>query len=130
MKKLLLTLPPYVPSVIVLLLLFYLTLVPQPLPDMDVPILNADKIVHVIMMAGVYLTFAFDYTRQERQHRLPFSVIMLLLVVTVSLGGLIELAQGTEVIHRGCDFWDFVADSIGALSGSLIARRTVSRLLR
>ena len=129
MKKFLLGLPPYMPSVVVLLVLFYFTLVPQPLPEMDVPILNFDKIVHIIMMMGVYLTFAYDYTRRERQHRLPFPVILFLLVVTILLGGLIELAQGTEFIHRGCDFWDFVADSIGALLGSLVARRVVGYLL-
>lgn len=130
MRKLLLSLPPYVPSAVVLLLLFYFTLVPKPLPDVDVPILNADKVVHVIMMGVVYLTLAFDYTRRERQHRLPSPVIVFLLVITVLLGGLIELAQGTEFIHRGCDFWDFVADSVGALLGSLVARRTVGWLLR
>ena len=62
MKQFLLKLPPYLPSVIVLMLLFYLTLVPQPLPPMEEPFLNFDKLVHVAMMAGVYLTFAFDYT--------------------------------------------------------------------
>lgn len=129
MKRFLINLPPYLPSVAVLLLLFYLTLVPKPLPDMDVPILNADKIVHVIMMAGVYLTLAFDYTRRERQHRLPLTVMVMLLVIVVVLGGMIELAQGTELIHRGCDFWDFVADSVGSLVGFLFARRVMRAML-
>lgn len=128
MKQVLLKLPPYLPSVLVLLLLFYLTLVPQPLPPMEEPFLNFDKLVHVIMMAGVYLTFAFDYTRRERQHWLPLSVIFLLLVIVVLLGGFIELAQGTELIHRGCDLWDFIADSVGAIIASLVAR-TLMRLI-
>ena len=122
MRQRLLKLPPYMPSILVLLVLFYLTLVPQPLPPIKEPFLNFDKLVHVVMMCGVYLTFAFDYTRRERQHRLPLSVILFLFVLTVLLGGFIELAQGTELIHRGCDLWDFIADSVGAVIASLVAR--------
>ena len=125
MKQFLLKLPPYLPSVIVLMLLFYLTLVPQPLPPIEEPFLNFDKLVHVVMMAGVYLTLAFDYTRRERQHRLPLSVIFLLLVIVVLLGGFIELAQGTEFIHRGCDLWDFIADAVGAILASVVVRRVM-----
>ncbi len=129
MKRFLLNLPPYLPSVLVLMLLFYLTLVPKPLPDVDIPILNFDKVVHVIMMAGVYLTFAFDYTRRERQHKLSLSVILLFLVITVLLGGFIELAQGTELIHRGCDFADFIADAIGSVLGAVTARKIMKLIV-
>ncbi len=129
MKRFLLNLPPYLPSVLVLILLFYLTLVPKPLPDVDIPILNFDKVVHVIMMAGVYLTFAFDYTRRERQHKLSLSVILLFLVITVLLGGFIELAQGTELIHRGCDFADFIADAIGSVLGAVTARKIMKLII-
>ncbi len=129
MKRFLLNLPPYLPSVLVLMLLFYLTLVPKPLPDVDIPILNFDKVVHVIMMAGVYLTFAFDYTRRERQHKLSLSVILLFLVITVLLGGFVELAQGTELIHRGCDFADFIADAIGSMFGAVTARKIMKLII-
>lgn len=129
MKQQLLKLPPYLPSILVLLLLFYLTLVPQPLPQMEEPFLNFDKLVHVVMMAGVYLTFAFDYTRRERQHKLPLSVIFLLLVIVVLLGGFIELAQGTELIHRGCDMWDFIADAVGAIIASVGARQVMKFII-
>ncbi len=129
MKRFLLNLPPYLPSVLVLMLLFYLTLVPKPLPDVDIPILNFDKVVHVIMMVGVYLTFAFDYARRERQHKLSLSVILLFLVITVLLGGFIELAQGTELIHRGCDFADFIADAIGSVLGAVTARKIMKLII-
>ncbi len=129
MKRFLLNLPPYLPSALVLALLFYLTLVPQPLPPIEAPFLDFDKVVHIIMMMGVCLTFAFDYKRIERQHKLPLSVIILLFFVTVALGGFIELAQGTELIHRSCDMGDFIADSVGAFLGSLVARPVLKRLI-
>ena len=122
MRKFIINLPAYLPSVVVTLVQFYLTLVPQPLPPIDMPFLHIDKLVHVAMMLGVYLVYAFDYTRRERQHMLSLSVILWILLITVALGGFIELAQGLEFINRGCDFWDFVADFVGALIAFAIVR--------
>ncbi|MBQ9076915.1 MAG: hypothetical protein IJY31_03630 [Muribaculaceae bacterium] len=129
MRRFLIELPPCLPSIVALVVLFYFTLVPKPLPDMDVPLLNFDKVVHVIMMLSVYLTFAFDYTRRERQHRLPLTIRVVFLVIAVLLGGFIELAQGTEIIHRGCDLYDFIADAVGAIAGFFTARRVMGYLI-
>lgn len=130
MKRLLLKLPPYMPSVAALLLLFYLTLVPQPLPEIEPPFLDFDKVVHIVMMMCMLLTFAFDYTRKEQQRRLSLLVIVVLVIATIALGGFIELAQGTELIHRGCDLGDFVADAIGAILGGVVSRAVVYRIVR
>ena len=122
MKKTIINIPAYLPSVVVTLVLFYLTLVPQPLPPIELPFLHVDKLVHVVMMLGVYLIYAFDYTRRERQHKLSLSIMLWILLITVALGGFIELAQGTDIVNRGCDFGDFVADSVGALIAFAIVR--------
>lgn len=129
MKEFLYKIPAYLPTVIVLILLFYLTLVPQPLPPIDVPMLNFDKVVHIIMMGGVSFTIMFDYKRRERQRVLPLSVKLYVLVGTIALGAFIELAQGTELIHRGCDLWDGVANAIGCLLSFFITPPILRRLL-
>ena len=74
MKKYLTKMPPYLPSVIITLLLFYLTLAPNPLPRIEPPFSHVDKLVHVAMMLVVSLIYTFDYTRQERQHMLSLPV--------------------------------------------------------
>ena len=129
MKEFLYRIPSYLPTTIVLILLFYLTLVPQPLPPIEVPMLNFDKIVHMIMMGGVSLTIMFDYKRRERQRILPLSVRLYVLMGTIVLGTLIELAQGTELIHRGCDLWDGVANAFGCLLSFFLTPTILRRLL-
>ena len=129
MKEFLYKIPAYLPTVIVLILLFYLTLDPQPLPPIDVPMLNFDKVVHIIMMGGVSFAIMFDYKRRERQRVLPLSVKLYVLVGTIALGAFIELAQGTDFIHRGCDLWDGVANALGCLLSFIIAPPILRRLL-
>ena len=56
LTKFLISLPPCIFSVVCIIAVLYLTLVPRPLPDMDIPLFpGADKVVHAIMMMGVML---------------------------------------------------------------------------
>lgn len=129
MKNFLYGIPAYLPTIVALLLLFYLTLVPQPLPPMEVTMLNADKLVHVAMMWCVSATIMFDYKRRERQRLLPLSVRLYIMVGTIALGALIELAQGTDFINRGCDVWDGVANAVGCILSFFVAPPILRRLL-
>lgn len=129
MKKFLYNIPAYLPTTLALLLLFYLTLMPQPLPPIEVPMLNADKLVHVAMMWGVSATIMFDYKRRERQRLLPLSVKLYIMVGTIALGVLIELAQGTDFINRGCDVWDGIANAIGCVVSFFATPPILRRLL-
>ena len=129
MKNFLYGIPAYLPTTVALLLLFYLTLVPQPLPPMEVTMLNADKLVHVAMMWCVSATIMFDYKRRERQRLLPLSVRLYIMVGTIALGALIELAQGTDFINRGCDVWDGVANAVGCILSFFVAPPILRRLL-
>lgn len=130
MKQFFTYLPPYIPSTIALLIVSYFTLIPQPLPNITTPFWGFDKVVHIIMMMCLYLVFAFDYTRRERHHRLSLSALVILLIIIILIGGGIELAQGTSLIHRSCDLGDFIANSLGALIGSLISRPIIYRLIK
>ena len=129
MKDFLYRIPAYLPTTIVLLLLFYFTLMPQPLPPIEVPMLNADKLVHLVMMWGVSGTIMFDYKRRERQRMLPLSVKLYIMLGTIALGSLIELAQGTDFINRGCDIWDGVANAVGCVVSFFVTPPILRRLL-
>lgn len=115
MKRYILNLPQFLPSIIVLLVLFYFTLIPQPLPPIQPPFLDFDKVIHIVMFAGVGFTFAFDVARRHRNVKLSGVILIIICCINITLGGFIELAQGTSLIHRGCDIGDFVADAIGAV---------------
>ena len=129
MSDFLYKIPTYLPTAIVLALLFYFTLVPQPLPPIDVPMLNADKVVHMVMMWGVSSVLMFDYKRRERQRVLSLSVRFYIMLGTIVLGAFIELAQGTELIHRGCDLWDGIANAVGCVLAFFITPPLLRRLL-
>lgn len=129
MKNFLYGIPAYLPTTVALFLLFYLTLVPQPLPPMEVPMLNADKLVHVAMMWCVSATIMFDYKRRERQRLLPLSVRLYIMVGTIALGALIELAQGIDFINRSCDVWDGVANAVGCVVSFFVTPPILRRLL-
>ena len=77
--------------------------------------LDFDKVVHMVMMFLVSTAFMLDFKRRERQHKLPLSTKIYITIAMIALGALIELAQGTELIHRGCDVWDGVANAIGCV---------------
>ena len=53
--------PQFLVSGTVVAAVLYLTLAPKPLPDNDINwFKHTDKIVHAVMMAGVYLAVALD----------------------------------------------------------------------
>ena len=125
MKGILIKIPCFVLSGIVIAVVLYLTLVPKPLPDNDIHWFeHTDKVVHGVMMMGVYLALTIDVIKRKRQPvGLSSSYRILFLAAVIVLGGIIELLQGGMGLGRGCDLYDFIADAIGAYAGYLIAIR-------
>ena len=57
----------YWPSMVTLAAVLWLTLAPQPLPDLDVPPFDGlDKVMHAVMMGGLAGAFMFDWRRGGR----------------------------------------------------------------
>lgn len=100
------------------MLICYLTLVPKPLPDNDIPFWeHTDKIVHAIMFGAMYTCLYLDIWRGRR----PDSIIYcwLLTVPVAAFGGIIELLQQVMGMGRGGDMFDFIADCAGILLAAL-----------
>lgn len=120
LRSWLLRLPRWVSSVVVIAAVLYLTLFPKPLPDNDIQFWeHTDKVVHALMMAGVYWALALDIKRGS------FMSVRFLggLFVGVALfGGAIELAQMSMGLGRGASVGDFAADVAGALLAALTVR--------
>jgi len=122
-------------TAIVVVAILYLTLMPRPLPDMDLPLFpGADKLVHAIMMGGMMLCIGLDMARGlQHPEAVPKSKLMVAFIVTAAFGGAIELIQGAMKMGRGEDIYDFLADVIGALAGYfflIIIWRPLVRWLR
>jgi hypothetical protein len=136
--RFLLKMQPGLFTAVVVIAILWLTLAPHPLPDTDVPMFeNADKVVHALMFGGLVFAMVLDrelYNHQvyEQTGVLPKKharVMVLFVVASVLFGGLIELLQAWMDLGRGCDFYDFIADAIGAVVFALISPKIVVWLL-
>lgn len=94
----------------------YLTLFPRPLPDNDFQFWeHTDKIVHALMMLGVYTAMAIDLRRP-----LTAKVRWGLFAGVAAFGALIELAQQWMGLGRTGSAADLIADLIGTLLPTLL----------
>lgn len=122
-KRLINRCPAWIFSIIVVLAILYLTLVPRPLPELDIPLFpGADKVVHAIMMMGMMWCIGLDLMRHKSLSApvAPKARLAIALLCTVALGGAIEIIQGAMKMGRGEDIYDFLADVIGAVIGFIV----------
>ena len=82
-------------------------------PQVDTPQLFAlaDKVVHTLAFAALALVGLRAYPRH----------LLIVCVLLVALGGLIEIVQG-YTSTRAQEWEDFLADILGVVSGTLLAR--------
>lgn len=120
--KLLNKLPAYTLSIIVFLLINYLTLVPHPLPDNDMMWFpGADKVVHAIMFGALAGALYTDINRRKGGYAQGVRVAIICAVVSSLVGGEIEFIQQSMNAGRSGEWLDFVADIVGAFAGSFAA---------
>lgn len=116
-------LPARLPWILVLALILYLTLDPQPLGDEELPLFPGfDKIAHFIMF-GV-LTGAYIYDRWR--FNLATSMRRALIVATISaiIGIGVEILQTAMQLGRsGNDPLDAIANALGAFAAIPVCRR-------
>lgn len=130
MYRLLQKTPPYAFTIVVIAAILYLTLVPKPLPETDLPLIpHLDKVVHACMFGGLVFVISLDYRRSRRHPVLTAGTMTLFCTLSIIFGGIIELLQGWMEMGRGCDIYDFIADSAGAILSSLISPVIIRRLL-
>lgn len=123
MKRYIRLLPPYLPTMIVVVAICYLSLASNPIPNQP-SFLNfpgADKVVHFLMYWGLTVTFCFDYYRRAS---LQYERAMLAagVLLAIALGGAIEILQTTMGAGRSGDWLDFAADATGAFIGIVVGR--------
>lgn len=111
-------------TAIVVAAIFYLTLVPRPLPPELTPLIpGLDKAVHGIMFLVLTLVASLDCGfRSRRQFVKPKTSLLVAIAICSALfGGAIEIVQNAMNMGRGGDAADFAADAIGSFLGLLLA---------
>lgn len=130
MKQIMLRLPQWLFTIIVLLAILYLTLVPKPLPDTNIRLFpHVDKVVHAIMFGVLYFCLVLDFLRnralRHQSYIIPFSINITFILSCIALGGLIELIQSWLGLGRSCDIYDFYADTAGVILFATFSKKVV-----
>ena len=92
-------------------------------PKVEIPF--ADKMVHLIINAGLFMVWASyvfsgkTNTKTKKTYTLP-----LLFVCTLLYGILIEVVQGSFIPTRGADFFDVIANLCGLILGFFAVKLT------
>lgn len=114
--------PPYQPTVAVLIAILYLTLLPKPLGEEEIHLFEgADKVVHFIMFGGLTGTAIFDRFRISR----PMTMCGALVIALISalIGATVEYLQYAMLLGRaGNDVYDALANTLGAFTAVPVCR--------
>lgn len=107
--------PPYQLTLAVGIVILYLTLLPKPFGEEDIPLFpGADKLAHCCMFGGLALTYIFE--RKRIGHPLDVrSALKVSLLVSV-FGIAIEFIQEAMHLGRSGDMLDGIADITGAFA--------------
>jgi VanZ family protein len=90
-------------------------------PKIEIPF--ADKIVHLIINAGLFVVWA-SYVFSGKTKTTKTYTLPLLFVCTLLYGILIEVIQGSFIPTRGADFFDVVANVCGLILGFFAVKLT------
>lgn len=107
------------PPAIVAVVIFYLCCL---IPQNDVPevgfnfFIPNDKIVHFLMYFGLAGVASFNYIYDKNGKIIILKLFAFAILIPILYGGLIEIIQDRYFPERSGDWYDFLADTMGALA--------------
>lgn len=108
----------YILSLIVFLIICYLSFFKPPSIESIPTIPHLDKLVHFLMYAGFSSIIWLDYWRRNRAISKWSSGWYIGCCLPILISGIIELLQEYCTEHRGGEWLDLLANSLGALVAS------------
>lgn len=81
--------------------------------------LGPDKLVHVFMFGTLSFLIFYSLRKQYRKSKQRYMYVLVILGVTLAYGLLTEVLQANVFVGRDGNIFDFIANSIGALTGWL-----------
>lgn len=105
--------PSYQLTSAVVVIILYLTLLPKPFGEEELPLFpGADKLAHCCMFGGLALTYIFERNLMKKKLNVR-QALGACLVVTL-FGIAVEFVQSAMAVGRSGDMADGLADAIGA----------------
>lgn len=78
-----------------------------------VKVVGSDKVVHFLF----YLVFVIFWSLAKKQSYFKINYSLLIVIIAIVFGIIIEILQGVLTKTRQADFYDVVANSLGAIVG-------------
>jgi VanZ family protein len=107
------------PAILYVVAIFYAGSVPNP-PELRMGFEASDKVMHLGAFLGMQLTMFRAVRWQQPAHTLARQLLVAL-AITSGVGALLEFWQAT-LPNRHADFFDWLADTVGAGLGALLLR--------
>ncbi len=107
------------PPAIIAVIIFYLCcLIPtRDIPEVDIEFfIPTDKVVHFLMYLGLAGVASFNYIYDKNGHIIILKLILFAILIPIIYGGAIEIIQAEYFPERSGDWYDFLADVLGALA--------------
>lgn len=82
------------------------------------PVEGADKWAHALMYLGLGATLMWDMLRDRQR---GWKLWVTALAVPIVYGGVIEILQENFFYPRTGDWWDWLADIVGTVTGCVVA---------
>lgn len=107
------------PPAIIAIIIFYLCCL---MPTSDIPKydyilgLPADKVYHFVMFFALASVASFNYILINDGHIIILKLVLFAILLSILYGGLIEIIQLYIIENRAGDWYDFLADSLGAIA--------------
>lgn len=108
-------------SLFTLLVVILLSVCPIGAPEIARNVPLADKWTHMVMYFGISAVVCYEHWRSHRPLPSAASLLLCGLLFPAFVGGAMELIQAYCTTYRSGEWLDFVADSIGAAIGLLLA---------
>jgi VanZ family protein len=83
---------------------------------------HIDKAVHFIMYFVLALVLIHDSQHYSKIRLNHGRIILISVLMVIGWGGFLEMLQRMPGIHRNGDFFDFLANTVGAVVASLLYR--------
>lgn len=117
----------YPVSLFIIIVVAYLSFFKPPQTEMGT-IPGMDKVVHVCMYLGLSGMLWIEFARAHRKGHLPLWHAWIgAFLCPVLFSGMVELLQAYCTTNRSGDWWDFAANTAGALLASLVGGYWVQR---
>lgn len=120
MKKLILSIPVGVPSIIMTAIVAYLSLSSHPLPQDLNFVLGYDKVCHALLYFVTTLVYTYDYAKKSYPHYTKINIELFIVAVAMLLGLAMESGQLISENMRAFEWGDIAANSFGAILAFIV----------